>query len=326
MQIKNLAPSLKIDLNLKSIRDGAGFAITEAGSRYDNLYVLTADLRESVRVEEFSKKYPKKFIECGVAEQNMAGIAAGLSLCGNKTFITSFAVFSPGRNWDQIRVSICYSDLDVKILGGHAGLLTGEDGATHQALEDIAITRVLPNMTVINPCDFNQAIKAVEFSLSHKGPVYIRAYREKTIQVTTEETEFNSYEPQIFKEGSDLTIISSGPIISEVLKTVEQLENKNNLSIELINIPFIKPLNVEKILKSLRKTKKGVVIEEHQIHGGVGSAILEKISENEMFPIKIIGVKDTFGESGNYKDLYEKYELSSPHQVKKILNFLDRIK
>lgn len=325
MEIKNLAPSLNIDLNLKSIRDGVGFALLSQAPKHENLYVLTADLRESVRVEEFAKKYPQKFIECGVAEQNMAGIAAGLALCGNTAVITSFAVFSPGRNWDQIRVSICYSKTDVKIIGGHAGLLTGEDGATHQALEDIAIMRSLPEMTVINPCDFNQSIKAIEFALSHKGPVYIRSYREKTIQITTPETDFSPHNPQILKEGSDLTIISSGPIIAEVLQTVSELEQKHNISVELINLPFIKPLNPEKIIQSLRKTKKGVVIEEHQISGGIGSAVLEKISEYENYPVKLIGINNTFGESGNSKDLYNKYEISSPHQVKKILNFLDRI-
>lgn len=326
MDVKNLAPSLKIDLNLKSIRDGAGFSINNLGTEFKNLYVLTADLRESVRVEEFAKKFPQRFIECGVAEQNMAGIAAGLALCGNKSIITSFAVFSPGRNWDQIRVSICYSKADVKILGGHAGLLTGEDGATHQALEDIAIMRTLPDMIVINPCDYNQAIKALDFAVEYKGPVYIRSYREKTLQITTSETLLEIGEPQIFKEGNDLTLISSGPIISEVLKTVSKLEEKYNLSVELINLPFIKPLNPEKILQSLRKTKKGVVIEEHQISGGVGSAVLEKISESGNFPLKLIGINSTFGESGKSRDLYEKYEISSEFQIKKILNFLDRIK
>lgn len=325
MDIKNLAPSLKIDKNVKSIRDGVGFSINNEALKYENLYALTADLRESVRIEEFAKNFPDRFIECGVAEQNMAGIAAGLSLCGNKTIISSFAVFSPGRNWDQIRVSICYSNSDVKIIGSHAGLLTGEDGATHQALEDIAITRVIPNLMVINPCDYNQAIKAIEFSLKHKGPVYIRSYREKTLQITTEQTNFD-LEPQVFKYGTDLTIITTGPIIGEVLKTIIELEEKHNLSVELINLPVIKPLNIEKVLSSLRKTKKGIVIEEHQVSGGAGSAILEKLSEHEMFPIKLIGINNTFGESGNYKDLYDKYEISSKFQIKKILNFLDRIK
>jgi len=304
MNLKNLAPSLRFDPTLKSIRDGVGFSLNTQAENFNNLYVLTADLRESVRVEDFSKNYPERFIECGVAEQNMAGIAAGLALNGNISLITSFAVFSPGRNWDQLRVSICYSKANVKILGGHAGLLTGEDGATHQALEDIAITRVLPNLTIINPCDYNQAIKALEFTLKHPGPVYLRSYREKTLQITSNETEFTPFEPQIIKEGTDLSIISSGPIISEVLKTVVELEEKYKISVELINLPFIKPLNFEKILKSLRKTKKAIVIEEHQVSGGVGSLILEKISECETaFPVKLIGVKDSFGESGNYKDL-----------------------
>lgn len=324
--MQNLNPNIKVDSNIKkAIRDAFGEVLENSVSIYPNLLVLSADLRDSTKVLEFSKKFPNNFIEVGVAEQNLAGIAAGLGLSDNIAVITSFAVFSPGRNWDQIRVSVCYSNSNVKIIGGHAGLLTGKDGATHQALEDIALTRVLPNMIVINPCDYNQAKKSLEFSLKHFGPIYIRSYREKTTQITTEQTNLEIGEPQVFKEGTDLTIISSGPIISEVIKAVAELENTHNLSIELINLPFIKPLNPEKIISSLHKTKKGVVIEEHQIFGGAGSSVLEKISDKVFYPIKLIGINDTFGESGDYQELYEKYEISSKHQVSKILQFLKRV-
>jgi len=323
----NPALSLNLDtVNKKSTRDGAGFSLLQEGKANPNLFVLSADLRESTRVEDFSKELPNQYIEVGVAEQNLAGIAAGIASCGNISVINSFAVFSPGRNWDQIRVSICYSNSNVKIIGHHAGLLTGQDGATHQALEDIAITRVLPNIVVINPCDYEQMIKAISFSVAYEGPVYLRSYREKLPQITTEQTPLEYGKAQKMLEGKDLTIISSGPILFEVLEAITELENKHNLSIELINLPFIKPIDKEALVQSLGKTKKGVVIEEHQINGGVGSAVLEAISENNSYPIKLIGINDTFGESGLPKELYEKYEISSQHIVKKILQFLERIK
>jgi transketolase len=323
----NPALNLSIDLiNKKSTRDGLGQGLLKNGSEFPNLIVLSADLRESTRVEEFSKKFPKQYIEVGVAEQNMAGMAAGLASAGNIAVINSFAVFSPGRNWDQIRVSICYNNSNVKIVGSHAGLLTGQDGATHQALEDIAITRVLPNLIVINPVDYEQMIKAINFAIGYEGPVYIRSYREKLSQITTEKTPFEFGKAQKFTEGKDLTIITSGPIIFEAIKALKELEDKHHLSIELINLPFIKPIDAETIFQSISKTKKAVVIEEHQIHAGVGSAVLEAISDRNNYPIKLIGVNDTFGESGTPAELYEKYEISSSHITKKILQFLERTK
>lgn len=324
--MQNLVSELSLQISeKKAIRDAYGISLENLAETNPNLIVLSADLSESMKVDGFHKKYPERFIECGVAEQNMIGIAAGLGLSDNIAVTTSFAVFSPGRTWDQIRVSVCYSNSNVKIIGGHSGLLTGKDGATHQALEDIAIMRVLPNMIVINPCDYFQAQKAMELSVKHFGPVYLRGYREKTIQITTNQTPLEIGEPQIFKEGRDLTLISSGPIIQEVLKSIDELENIHKVSVELINLPFVKPLNPEKIIASLNKTKKGVVIEEHQISGGVGSAVLEKISDRVSYPIKLIGMNDSFGESGDYLELYEKFELSSKHQVSKILQFLKRI-
>lgn len=309
---------------LKSIRDAYGEKLSELALSQENIIVLSADLRESNRVDKFSKEFPKKFIEVGVAEQNLAGISAGLALSGKIPVMTSFAVFSPGRNWDQIRVSICYSEANVKIIGGHAGLLTGPDGATHQALEDIAITRVLPNMIVINPVDFFQAQKAVEFAIKHKGPVYLRSYREKTKQITNSLTKFEIGIPQVITEGKDITVISSGPVLFEALEACEKLKKEKNVSYELINIHSIKPINTEIIQNSFRKTKIGVIIEEHQTSGGIGSAILESLADTDLPPIKLIGINDTFGESGDPKELYEKYGISAPQIFKKILNFMER--
>lgn len=322
-----LNPALNLKLEVaenKSIRDAIGIEILNQAENNEDIIVLSADLRESTRVEEFSKKFKERFIEVGVAEQNLAGISAGLALSGKIPIMTSFAVFSPGRNWDQIRVSICYSNANVKIVGGHAGLLTGPDGATHQALEDIAITRVLPNMIVINPLDFEQSRKAIEFAITSKGPVYIRSYRDKTPQITTKNTPFEIGVPQILIEGTDLTILASGPILFEAISASEKLKKEKNISCEVINIHSIKPLDSEIIKQSFRKTKKGVIIEEHQISGGVGSAILENLSEYGLPPIKLIGINNTFGESGEPKDLYEKYGISSQQIYKKILNYLER--
>lgn len=321
----NPALNLSLDIsNLKSIREAFGAELFNQGYSNKKLVVLSADLRESTRVEDFAKKFEERFIEAGVAEQNMAGMAAGLALNGLIPVMTSFAVFSPGRNWDQIRVSICYSKANVKIIGGHAGLQTGPDGATHQALEDIAITRVLPNMVVINPADHEQAKKALKLSLIHEGPVYLRSYREKTPQITTEDTEFEIGTPQILKQGKDLTLISSGPILFEALKAVEKLEKEKNILVEVINVHTIKPLNNEIIKNSLRKTGKLVIVEEHQISGGVGSAVIESLTDSGLPPFKLIGVNDTFGESGDSAELYEKYGISAQQIYKKILNYLER--
>ncbi len=310
----------------KGIRDGIGESLLASGSLYKNLYVLTADLRESTKLDSFANAFPERFFDVGVAEQNLAGVSAGIGLSGGIAVMSSYSVFSPARNWDQIRVSICYSNANVKIIGGHCGLTTGKDGATHQALEDIAITRVLPNMIVVNPLDYEQAKKALLFSLAQNSPVYIRSYKEKFPQLTSSETPFEPYKIQVLKEGADLTIFSSGPITFEILKVLEEIENELQISIELVNVPFIKPLDVEGILSSIRKTKIAVSIDEHQVAGGLGSAILEGVSEIFPVPFKILGVNDTFGESGDYLDLFEKYEISGFHLKRKIIQFFQRNK
>jgi len=312
------------NLDKKGVRDGIGDALVEAGNLYPNLFVLTADLRESTKLDKFKEDFPDRFIDVGVAEQNLAGVSAGIALAGGISVMTSYSVFSPARNWDQIRVSICYSNANVKIIGGHCGLTTGKDGATHQALEDIALMKVLPNMIVINPLDYEQAKKALLFSLVQNSPVYIRSYKEKFPTLTTISTPLNPYAIQVLKEGNDLSVFTSGPITFELLKVIPEIESELKISIEVINVPFIKPIDSEGILRSLSKTKLGVSIDEHQMIGGLGSAILESVSSDISFPFKIIGIEDTFGESGDYLDLFEKYGISHSHLKRKIIQFYQR--
>ncbi len=299
-----------------STRDGFGEAIVQAAKQDPNIVVVTADLTESTRVEEFAKTYPERFFQVGVAEQNLAGIGAGLALKGKTVFITSFGVFSPGRNWDQIRISICYSNANVKIVGSHAGIATGQDGATHQALEDIALTRVLPNMTVVSPCDYLEAKKATRALARHKGPAYLRLSRPKTPLLTKDETKFELGKAYILQEGTDVTVAGCGPILAEVLTAAEQL---TELSIEIINCPTIKPLDQATLLTSVKKTGKVVVVEDHQVAGGLGSAIAELLAQEFPAKMSFIGMRDTFGESGSYEDLLKKYKMNSEAIQKAIL-------
>jgi len=305
-------------LELKSCRDGFGEALLELGKNNKSVVVVSADLAESLRLLDFAKKYPQRFIEVGVAEQNMAGVGAGLALEGLIPFICSFAVFSPGRNWEQIRVSVCYNHANVKIVSSHAGLNVGEDGATHQALEDIALMRVLPNMTVIAPCDYEETKKAVLAAAKIKGPVYIRFGREK-IPVISGKPKFQIGRADILRQGKEATIIACGPMVSEALIAAEELA-KQKISAEVINCHTIKPIDQTTIIKSAKKTKKVITIEEHQVNGGLGSAVAEVLSQNYPVPIKIIGMPDKFGESGTAKQLLNKYNLTA----KRIVNGLKK--
>lgn len=303
-------------------RDGYGEAVTEAGTQNQNIVVLSADLSQSTKSDIFEKKFPTRFIEVGVAEQNMAGIAAGLALNGKIPFMASYACFSPGRNWEQIRVAICISKANVKIISSHGGFSASPDGATHQALEDIALLRVLPNMTVLVPADYTETKKAVEASAKFVGPVYIRLAREVTASFTTPETPFEIGKAQVLMEGSDVTLIACGPILYEALKAAHELESQNNIKCEVVNCSTIKPLDEETILASIKKTKKAVVVEEHQVAGGLGGAICELASEKYPIPVKIMGAKNTFGESGKYAELLDKYEINAKHIMISVINFL----
>ena len=303
----------------KSQRDGFGQALLELGETNPDVVVLTADLSESTRVQSFEKMYPQRFVQVGVAEQNMAGIASGLALSGKIPFMASFGIFSPGNNWLQVRTSICYSNANVKIIGTHAGLSASSDGATHQALEDIAITRVLPNLTVIVPADYHETKKAVKAASEHIGPIYIRLSRDSITPITEEKSDFNIGKAQILQEGDDITVIFCGPIGAGVMTAVNELKKDNDISCEVINCSTIKPLDEKTILGSVKKTGKVVTVEEHQVSGGLGGAVSELLSEK--LPVKIVrvGVKDTFGESGKYDELLDKYGLSSEHIGKAIV-------
>lgn len=314
----SLAPNIfSDDIELKATRTGFGDGLVEAGEKDPNIVVLTADLSESTQVEKFKKKFPHRFFDVGVAEQNLAGIAAGLGLSGKVAFMASYAVFSPGRNWDQIRVSICFSKANVKIASSHAGLYTGADGPTHQALEDLALTRVLPNLVVLSPADYWEAKKATIAAAKYKGPVYIRLVREKTPVFTTAETPFELGKAQILAEGSRVTVIAHGAMVYEALTAAYEL--KNELSCEVVNCATVKPLDKETILRSVRKTHKVVVVEDHQVIGGLGEAICAFLAQDFPVPVKLVGVQDTFAESGKPAELLEKYKINKNHIKEAIL-------
>ena len=303
---------MKFNLDNKELvasRDGYGKGLVVLGKN-KNVVALCCDLTESTRVEWFKQKYPKQFIEVGVAEQNMAGLAAGLALVGKIPFISSYAVFSPGRNWDQLRVSVCYNNLNVKIQGAHAGISVGPDGATHQALEDIALMRVLPNMTVVVPADAVQAEKATIASVNIKGPVYLRFGRDKVHVITDYKTPFTIGKADVYREGDDVCIIACGRMVYEALVAAESLA-KQGIDAMVINCHTIKPLDEKTIISAARKTGGIVTAEEHQINGGLGGAISELLGENYPVHIERVGIRDTFGESGDPDKLLEKYQCTN---------------
>ncbi len=291
-------------------REGAGNALVEEGEKNEDLWVLSADVAESTKVHKFAEKFPRRFIQVGVAEQNMAGVAAGISSVGKIAVISAYAVFSPGRNWDQIRVSICYNDSNVKIHGSHSGLNVGPDGASHQALEDIAITRVLPNLVVISPADGIEANKAMKAALAYKGPVYVRTSRDKTPTFTTSKTPFEIGKANIYREGKDVAIIAHGLQVYQSLIAAEELV-KEGIDAAVIDMHTIKPIDRKIIIDYAKKTGLIVTAEEHQVNGGMGSAVAEVVSENYPVPVKIHGVYDRFCESGDGWELLRKYRLDA---------------
>lgn len=306
----NLNPKLfDPDIEQKPTRQGFGEGLLELGDKNKNVIALSADLKDSTYTNLFAEKFPDRFFELGVAEQNMAAVAAGFGISGKIPFISSYATFSPGRNWEQIRTTIAYNDSNVKIAGHHAGLLTGYDGATHQATEDIAIMRCIPNMKVVVPCDSIEAKKATIFAGNIWGPVYLRFQREKTPILTTEDTPFTLGKIEVFWQSKkpEVLIIGSGPILYNALWAAYDLEKEKIGSI-VVNCHTIKPLD-KKIIELAKKCKAVVTVEEHQIYGGLGGAIAEFLSSNYSVPIEFIGLKDTFGESGNPKELISKYGL-----------------
>lgn len=305
-------------------RNGYGEGLLELGERNENVVVLTGDLVESTRAIDFAKKYPDRFFECGVAEQNMTGIAAGLAAAGKIPFISSYAVFSPGRAWDQVRVSVCYSNLNVKIAGAHTGVSVGPDGATHQALEDIAIMRVLPNMAVVVPCDAIETRKATIAAESNAGPVYFRFAREKTPVITTAETAFEIGKAEVFFEaGKDVAILACGPLVYQSLIAARELEAEG-IKVTVVNNHTIKPMDKETITRVARECGAVVTVEEHQVMGGMGSAVAEVLVKNYPVPVEMIGMQDSFGESGQPEELLEKYGMSVESIKEAVTNVMMR--
>ncbi len=285
-------------------RDGFGKGLVDAGEKNEKIVVLCADLAESTRCHWFKEKFPARYIELGVAEQNLAAIASGLANYGKIPFISSYAVFNPGRNNEQIRTLVSLSKLPVKIAGGHAGVSVGPDGATHQALEDIALMRAQPNMVVLAPCDALEARKATLAAAFYDGPVYIRLGREKTAIFTDEKTPFEIGRANVLRAGKDATVIGCGSLLYNALLATEEL-SKDGIDVEVINCHTIKPLDTETILDSVKKTGAVVSVEEHQIMGGLGSAIAEMLAQNFPAPQEFIGIRDRFGESGEADELIE---------------------
>lgn len=312
-----LTPTLFSADNAKvPTRDGFGKGLVEAGEKDARVVALCADLSESTRMHWFAEKFPERFIEVGVAEQNLATLASGLANYGKIPFIASYAVFSPGRNNEQIRTTVSLNNVPVKIVGSHAGVSVGPDGATHQALEDIALMRVQPNMVVLAPADAEEARKATLAAVLHDGPVYIRLAREKTPVVTSGETPFKIGVAEIFWESNEprVAIFSTGTLLYNALAAAQALEKEGIGSI-VINSPSIKPLDEKTILGAAKKTGAVVTVEEHQIAGGFGSAVAELLAQRHPVPHEFIGVRDQFGQSGKPEELIEHYGMGIAHII-----------
>ncbi len=303
---------LKDELEMEATRKGFGRGLLAAAQKDENVVGACADLTESTQMGPFKEAFPERFVEIGVAEQNLVTVGSGLAAMGKIPFVSSYAAFSPGRNWEQIRTTICLNDQPVKIIGSHAGLYTGKDGATHQMLEDIALMRVLPNMVVIAPGDSVEAEKATLAMAADKRPNYMRLAREATPVFTTKDTPFEIGKAYVLSEGKHLTIVATGTMTFQALAAAEMLF-KDGIDAEVVHCPTIKPLDGATILASAQKTGRVITVEEGQIAGGLGGAVAEFLSEHHPVPVHRLGMKDHFGESGEPKELLEHFELTAKH-------------
>ena len=310
-------------MEMKDTRSGFGAGLTELGKNNKNVVALCADLTGSLKMNDFKDNHPDRFFQVGIAEANMIGIAAGMTIGGKIPFTGTFANFSTSRVYDQIRQSVAYSNKNVKICASHAGLTLGEDGATHQVLEDIGMMKMLPHMTVINTCDFNQTKAATIAIAEHIGPVYLRFGRPKVPNFTDENQKFEIGKAVTLKQGNDLTIIATGHLVWEAMEACKALK-EININAEVINIHTIKPLDRDAIIKSIKKTKCVVTAEEHMLNGGLGESIAQLLSRELPTPLEMVGVNDTFGESGTPRQLMEKYGLTSSDIVKASKKVLTR--
>lgn len=300
------------DITTEPIRAGFGRGLVEAGRRNEAIVGLCADLTESTKMNEFAAEFPNRFFEVGIAEQNLVTVASGMASQGKIPFTSSYAAFSPGRNWEQIRTTICLNDQPVKIVGSHAGVSVGPDGATHQVLEDIALMRVLPNMVVVVPGDSLEAEKATLALAEDKRPGYLRLAREPSPIFTTAKTPFDLNRAYVLDSGKDLTIISTGALTYQALLAAEILY-KDGIDVEVIHMPVIKPFDGVTVLHSIEKTGAVITVEEAQIIGGLGSAVAEFVVENHPVPMRRVGIRDHFGESGKPEELYNAFGLNAQH-------------
>ena len=310
---------------MKDTRSGFGEGLTELGKLNKNVVALCADLTGSLKMNDFQSNHPDRFFQVGIAEANMMGIAAGMTIGGKIPFTGTFANFSTSRVYDQIRQSIAYSNKNVKICASHAGVTLGEDGATHQVLEDIGMMKMLPHMTVINTCDFNQTKAATIAIAKHVGPVYLRFGRPKVPNFTDINQNFEIGKAVLLSEGTDVTIIATGHLVWEAIEASKELD-KLSISSEIINIHTIKPLDSDAILRSVSKTKCIVTAEEHMLNGGLGDSVAQLLSRKLPLPLEMVGVNDTFGESGTPRQLMEKYGLTSNDIVNAVKKVIDRKK
>ena len=315
------------DIEMVPSRSGFGEGLVIAGEEDPNVVALCADLTESTRMDAFKKKFPERFFEVGIAEQNLVTTASGFAAAGKVPFTSSYAMFSPGRNWEQIRTTICYNDRGVKIIGSHAGISVGPDGATHQALEDMGLMRILPNMIVVCPADTIEAKKATIAIAKNGKPTYLRLSRDKVPVITTEETPFEVGKAEIFYDSAtpgrkaSVTIIACGQMVYKAIKAAEKMK-LDKITVRVINCHTIKPLDSKTILEAAEETGAIVTAEEHQMHGGMGSAISEIVAQNCPVPMQIIGIQDRFGESGEQDELLQKFGLTSEAIIKACLHVL----
>jgi len=296
----------------KATRDGFGEGLVEAGRRDRNVVAVCADLAESTRMEGFAKAFPERFIEIGVQEQLLAAMSAGLALAGKIPFIASYAMFCPGRAWEQVRTNICLNDVNVKIAGAHAGVSVGPDGATHQAIEDIAILRPIPNMTIVVPCDALQTKYATLAVAEMVGPAYVRFGREKSPVITTEQTPFELGKAQVFRNGSDVAILACGILVYNALAAAEQLWADDKIDCMVVNNHTVKPMDEASVIEAAQRCGAVVTVEEHEVLGGMGSRVAEVLAEHWPVPIEFVGVHNRFGQSGKPQELLEAYGMSPP--------------
>lgn len=307
----------------KSIRSAFGKALAEAGRINPNVVVLDADLACSTQTQIFAKEFPERFFDCGIAEQDMVTTAVGLSTTGKIPFASSFAVFATGRAYDQVRNSICYPNFNVKIVGTHGGVTVGEDGASHEALEDISLMRGLPNMSVFVPADCNECAQIIKYASEHKGPMYIRVPRSNVCDVYDENYKFDFNKAQVLQDGTDVTIFTNGETVAEAIEAVNEL-TKDGYSIGIVSVPVVKPIDAETIINQAKESKFVITIENHSVIGGLGSAVCEVLSESHPTIVHRIGVNDKFGQTGKAEELLDCYGLNANKLKEAIKHYIDK--